>query len=226
VSVTSPLPEHLVDERCQSDVAYNNVAVVHATRPFLADPLGRRNFGVGTFALAAGGMVILGGACFRLGSDAGMGLPGALDRVRSAAVAAVGQVAPTRIGEVATVRELLNRIDSVIEDAAGVVAVELSGTIDRVGASKIATSVLDGPANAAFGRTECTFAGFRVRPSNSVAACYRLQFLNRDRTFGARLVDVSVVDAQLRVSLCAEVHRVVEVRPGPRSPEDGETRRC
>jgi hypothetical protein len=155
-----------------------------------------------------------------------VGRPAALDRVRSATVAAVARVDATGIGAVANVRELMRWINSVIGGTPGVAAVALSGTIDRVAASTIATSVLDGQANAAFGRTECTLAGFRVRPSSGVAARYRLQFLNRDRTVGAWLVDLSVVDAQPRVRPCAEVHSVVEVRLGPRSPGDGETRRC
>jgi acetolactate decarboxylase len=221
MSVALRLPELRIDDVWQSDDAFDDALVVHDARPLLADLLDHGNFGVGTFEHPDDGMVILRGACFRLGSDAEVRLPGALDRVRHATVAAIGQVTLAGIGTVANVRDLMRWIDCAIGDTPGVTAVELAGTFGRVEVSTVVTQLPDPTATAAFGRTEGSVAGFRMRPLKCPAR-YHLQFLNRDRIFGGRLIDLSIIDAQVRLSPCAELHRVVELRP--RSPRNGEAR--
>ena len=222
MSVALSMPEVNIDDPWQSDDTFGDGVVIHNTRPFLADLLAHGNFGVGTFEHQDDGMVILQGTCFRLRSNAAVGLSGPLARVRHATVAAIGRVTDVAdIGAVATVRDLMRWIDAAIGDTSGVTAVELVGTFSCVDVSTSGMLLPNSSAAAAFGRTDGTVAGFRMRPVDSPAARYQFQFLNRDRIFGGRLVDLSIAAAQVRLSQCAEVHRVVDV-PSGRLPDDGE----
>jgi hypothetical protein len=82
----APSPELVPELAWPTDDTLGGGPITPGARPYLADLLNRGDLGAGTFDRPAGGLVILGDACLRLGSNLAVRVASPLDRVRSAAV--------------------------------------------------------------------------------------------------------------------------------------------
>jgi alpha-acetolactate decarboxylase len=98
-------------------------------------------------------------------------------------------------------------LDLAVGATRAVTAIELRGSFRRI---EVSTSVASpGPsAIAVFGRTDAVVLGFRVPTRDSSAVGYHLQFVNRYRIFGGRLVDVAISDAHVDISPCTESYTI------------------
>jgi alpha-acetolactate decarboxylase len=160
--------------------------LVQRPRPFVADLVGVGRVGIGTLLAPADPMIILGGSCYRL--DAGMSASRVSlhEAVRCATVVDFRAPSTARIEHPVLGADVARLAAGVIGPLPRITAVELSGTFSYVTAP-----------NAIFGRTDGTAVGFVT--STSAGHDWNLTFLTADRSFGGRVLELSIENVKLEI---------------------------
>jgi alpha-acetolactate decarboxylase len=160
--------------------------LVQHLRPIVADLVGSGRMGLGTLLVPADPIVIIDGLCYR--SDAGMSVcrVSPFERVRCATVVDFRDGSRFRIEYPVPRADLASLAAQVLGALPEIVAVELSGTFSGVTVP-----------NGTFGRADGTAVGFVTRTSRG--RDWHLSFLTADRTFGGPILEMSVVNVELKV---------------------------
>lgn len=187
-SLSENRPRLAIEEPVSSYETVTTAADLLVRRPrrFVGDFVRVGRVGIGRLMAPADPMVILDGSCYRL--DAGMSASSVspLEAVSCATVVDFRDASSARIEHPALAADVASLAAGVIEPLPRIIAVQLSGTFSYVSAP-----------NGAFGRTDGTAVGF-VR-NTSPGRDWNLSFLTADRTFGGRVLELSIENVKLEV---------------------------
>lgn len=175
-----------VDELVDGHIAILNGPdlVVQRTRPIVADLVGERRIGVGTLLAPADPMIILDGLGYRLDAGLSASPVSPLARLRAATVVGSGHGSRFPIDARVRLIDIARLAARLFGATPPIVAVQLSGSFSGVHAP-----------TGLFGRTQGTAVGFVTHPSRRPD--WQLSFLTSDRTFGGRVLDISIECVEL-----------------------------
>jgi alpha-acetolactate decarboxylase len=142
--------------------------------------------GIGMLLTSADPMVILDGSCYRLDASMSARRIAPLEAVRWATVVDFRDARSARIEHPVRGADVARLAAGVIGPLPRITAVQLTGTFSYVSAP-----------NGTFGRTEGTAVGFVM--NTSAGQHWNLSFLTADRTFGGRVLELSVENVTLEI---------------------------
>lgn len=156
------------------------------TRPIAADLVGEGRIGVGTLVAPADSIIILDGLGYRL--DAGLlaSPVSPLARLRSATVVESGHGSRFPIDARVRLIDIARLAAHLFGSTPAIVALQLSGSFSGVQAP-----------TGVFGRTQGTAIGFVTHSSRRPE--WHLSFLTSERTFGGRVLDISIESVELTI---------------------------
>ena len=160
--------------------------LVQRTRPIVADLVGEGRIGVGTLLAPADPIIILDGWGYRLDAGLSASPVSPLARLRSATVVESGHGGRFPIDDRVRLIDIARLAAHLFGATPPIAAVQLSGSFSGVRAR-----------TGVFGRTQGIAVGFVTHPSRRPD--WHLSFLTSDRTFGGRVLDISIESVELTI---------------------------
>jgi alpha-acetolactate decarboxylase len=177
-----------VDELVDGNIALREApdVLVQRTRPIVVDLVGEGRIGVGTLVAPADPIVILDGLAYRLDAEMSASPISPLARLRSATVVDAQQGSRFPIDDRVRLIDIAHLPAHLFGAPPPIMAVQLSGSFAGVTAP-----------NGVFGRTQGIAVGFLTQAARKLD--WHLGFLTSDRTFGGRVLDISIEHAELTI---------------------------